>query len=169
VSIGQFKRLDFLTKHRIELAGFLTKKLSRFKGLIPPREEKGIRHVYFTYPIKFKEGVAGVPRDIFVKALNAEGIPFGAGYVRPIYLDPLYQKKTAYGMKGCPFTCAFYGDKIEYRKGLCPIAERMHEKELILTSICRYPHTKKDMNDAVRSIEKILKNIDKLKSYKKDL
>lgn len=169
VSLGQFKRLGFLTKRRIEFAEYLTKKISGFKGLSLPKKEAGIKHVYFVYPIKFDEKAVGLPRDIFVKALNAEGIPSGAGYVRPIYLDPLYQKKTAYGAKGCPFTCAFYGNKIEYRKSLCPIAERMHEKELILISVCRYPHTKQDIGDVAVAIEKILKNIDKLKAYKRDL
>jgi perosamine synthetase len=163
VSIGQFKRLDFLTRWRIKLAGYLTKKLSGFKGLILPTTEPKNRHVYFVYPIRYDENAIGIPRDTFIKAINAEGVPFGAGYVRPIYLDPLYQQKIAYGRKGCPFTCNFYSGDINYRKGDCPVAEMMYEKELISTSICRYPHTKKDIDDAAKAFGKIFANLKRLK------
>lgn len=163
VSIGQFKRLDFLNKHRIELAGYLTKKLSDIKGLVLPKIEKNCKHVFFVYPIRFQEKIIGVSRDAFVKALNAEGIPFGAGYVKPIYLDPIYQRKTGYGNKGCPFTCSFYDGKVDYRKGLCPVTERMREKELMVTGVCRYPHTKRDIDDVVKAFKKVLKNLKQIK------
>ena len=163
VSIGQFKRLEYLTSHRIELAEYLTEKLKKFYGLILPKKENQSKNVYFYYPVRFKEEIVGIPRDIFVKALNAEGIPFGAGYVRPIYLEPLYQKRIAYGKKGCPFTCSFYERTVDYSRGICPVAERMHEKELIFTSVCRYPHSKEDMDDVARAFEKVFENQEDLK------
>jgi dTDP-4-amino-4,6-dideoxygalactose transaminase len=162
VSIGQFKRLDSLNKHRIELAEYLTEKLSKFEGLILPKVKENCRHVYFTYPIKFKEEIADVSRDLFIKALNAEGIPFGAGYVKPLYLEPIYQKKIAYSKRGCPFACSLYQGEVDYSKGICPVAERMHEKELMLTGVCRYPHTKEDIDDVVNAFQKIFDNKDEL-------
>lgn len=162
VSIGQFKKLDFLNNYRIELAEYLSEKLSKFEGIILPKKDT-VKNVYFVYPIRFKEEIIGVSRDRFVKALNAEGIPFSSGYVRPLYLEPIYQKRIAYGKKGCPFTCRLYKGKIDYSKGLCPIAERIHEKELMLTSICRYPHKKKDIDDVIKAFEKIFDNLEQLK------
>ena len=117
VSIGQFKRLDFLNKHRIELAEYLTRKLSKFKGLILPKKEKYCKNVFFTYPIRFQEKIVGISGSIFVKALNAEGIPFGAGYVRPIYLEPMYQKKIGHGNKGCPLPAIIIKAKPITKKG----------------------------------------------------
>jgi len=167
VSVGQFRRLDFLNDHRINLARYLTEKLSKFEGLILPEERNEDKHVYFVYPIRFKEDVVGVTRNTFVNALKAEGIPFGAGYVRPIYLEPMYQRKTAYGVNGCPFTCGYYGGNADYSKGICPVCEKMHEEELMLTGVCKYPHTEEDINDVVKAFEKIFKNIDELKGLKK--
>jgi dTDP-4-amino-4,6-dideoxygalactose transaminase len=164
VSIGQFKQLDFLNNYRIELAEYLTHKLSVFKALTLPKKEVGNKHVYFVYPIRLKEQEAGISRDMLVKALNAEGIPFGAGYVRPLYLEPLYQKKIAYGKNGCPFTCGFYNGDIDYSKGICPVAERMYEKELLMTGVCRYPQTKKDMDDIAGAFEKIFQNREELRN-----
>ena len=162
ISIGQFKRLDYLNSHRIELAKYLTQQLRAFKGLILPEKHDYIKHVYFTYPIRFEEKEVGIPRDLFVKALKAEGIPFGAGYVRPIYLEPLYQKKIAYGKKGCPFTCAFYGRDRVYKEGDCPVCETMHNEKLMLTAVCRYPHTKEDIDDVVKAFKKIFENCEEL-------
>jgi len=167
VSIGQFKRLDFLNRHRIGLANYLTEKLAGLAGLQLPREENRNKHVYFVYPIRFREELAGVSRDSFVKALNAEGIPFGAGYVRPLYLEPLYQKKIAYGKGGCPFSCSFYKGKVNYVKGICPVAEKMHFKELMLTSLCRYPHRKSDMDDVVSAFKKLYAHRNELKKLER--
>ena len=166
ISIGQFKRLDFLNNRRIELAEYLRDRLLRFKGLILPKGDKRRRHVYFVYPIKVKERVLGINRDILVKALQSEGIPCSPGYVKPIYLAPLYQKRIAYGKKGCPFLCAFYKGKADYLKGCCPVAEKMYKKELILINVCRFPHTKRDIDDVIKAFEKIFSGIDDLKKLK---
>jgi perosamine synthetase len=166
VSIGQFKRLDFLNKYRIELAHYLTARLSKYPGLILPQEQGKSTHVYFTYPIRFQEKVAGVSRNVFAKALNAEGIPVGIGYVKPIYLEAAYQKRIGYGKKGCPFTCAWYKGKAAYYKGLCPVTEKMYEKELMLIPVCRYPHKKTDIDDVARAFDKVYRNLEVLKKAK---
>ncbi|MDP8297424.1 MAG: DegT/DnrJ/EryC1/StrS family aminotransferase [Candidatus Orphnella occulta] len=163
VSVGQFRRLDELNDHRIELVEYLTERLSGYDGLILPKNAEGDKHVYFVYPIRMNENKLGVTRDVFAKALNAEGIPFGSGYVRPIYLEPMYQRKIAYGKSGWPFTGGIYDGDVDYSKGICPVTERMHEKELLLTGVCKYPHTKKDIDDVVEAFKKIFSNIDELK------
>ena len=166
VSIGQFRQLDYLNDCRIELAEYLTKKLSRFPGLVLPGAMGRGKHVYFAYAVKFKEDVVGVSCKTFVRALEAEGIPFGTGYVKPLYLAPIYQKMVAYGKKGCPFTCAYYQGSPVYSKGGCPVCEKMYEKELMLTGICRHPHTKKDIDDAIAAFGKIFDNLEELKKIK---
>ncbi|MCK5451447.1 MAG: DegT/DnrJ/EryC1/StrS family aminotransferase [Candidatus Omnitrophica bacterium] len=167
VAVGQFRRLDELNDYRIGLAKYLTDKLSKFDGLILPEEKEYAKHVYFVYPIKIDEKTVGCSRDSFAKALNAEGIPFGEGYVRPIYLEPMYQKKIAYGKSGWPFTGGVYEGEVDYSKGICPVTERMYEKELLLTGVCKYPHTKKDIDFVADAFEKIFDNIEDLKRENK--
>lgn len=164
VGIAQFRKLDRLTKHRAGLADFFTRELNRLKlpGIQTPVIRSGNTHVYFVYPIKLDENKARIKRDLLVRALNAEGIPFGGGYVAPLYLAPMYQKMTGYGAKGCPFRCPWYEGMTDYRKGLCPVTERMHERELLLTGLCRYPLTKTDIRDAVRAFRKIFDHRDEL-------
>lgn len=169
VAIGQFKQLDFLTEHRIGLAENLSEffKQSAYKGITPPVIREDNKHVYFLYPMKFNAQKVGVRRETFVKAILAEGVPMGQGYVEPIYMEPLYQNKSAYGNRGCPFSCSLYKGSAQYGKGLCPVTERMYEFEVILLPLCRYPIQIKDLDDVKQAFEKVFSNLDELKEYEK--
>ena len=160
VGIAQFKKLDKLTKHRIQLAEYLTEKLQRFKPVITtPRIREYSKHVYFVYPMKFNAAEAGVHRNKFAEAVRAEGVPLFGGYVRPIYLEPMYQQLLAYGNSGFPFKGPHMKKVISYPKGIAPVCEKMHFEELLTTPICHYPLTEKDIDDFVAAVEKVLDNI----------
>ena len=160
VGIAQFKKLDKLTKHRIQLAEYLTEKLQQFKPVITTPQIKAYsKHVYFVYPMKFNAEEAGVHRDKFAEAVRAEGVPIGAGYVRPIYLEPMYQQLLAYGDSGFPFRGPHMKKTISYPKGIAPVCEKLHFEELLTTPICHYPLIEKDIDDFVAAVEKVLDNI----------
>lgn len=166
IAIGQFRRLDELNKYRIDLVNYFLAGLQKFPGLVLPQNTEDRRQVYFVVPIRVDTESLGISRDLLVKALVAEGIPFGAGYVKPIYLDPMYQRKIAYGKNGHPFTCRECKGKVNYKHGICPVAERMHEQELMVTGVCRYPHTKQDIDDAILAFRKIFDHLDDLRNFK---
>ncbi|MHB8540301.1 MAG: DegT/DnrJ/EryC1/StrS family aminotransferase [Candidatus Acidiferrales bacterium] len=148
LGIVQFGRLEQLNQHRIDLAGYLSEQISGADGLRIPTVSPRARHVYYVYPLKYDEARTEIPRDLFVKALNAEGIPFSAGYVRPLYLSPLYQDRRH-------FAFMHYAGDASYGKGLCPTAERLFEKELMLTGVVRFPATYHDMDDIADAIQKV--------------
>ncbi|MBI4309495.1 MAG: DegT/DnrJ/EryC1/StrS family aminotransferase [Candidatus Omnitrophica bacterium] len=159
VGIAQFKKLDKLTSHRIRLAEYLTKQLQQFRPVITtPLVEGHSKHVYFVYPMKFNAAQAGISRNKFAEAVRAEGLPLSAGYVRPIYWEPMYQQLLAYGDSGFPFRGPHMNKDIFYPKGLAPVCERMHMEELLTTPICRYPLTQEDIDDFVAGIRKVLNN-----------
>ena len=124
------------------------------------------KHVYFVYPFKYNSKVLNVSRDKFAKALQAEGFPVTIGYLRPIYLEPMYRQLKAYGKKGFPFKGPHISKKIEYKKGIAPVCERMHFKELLFTNICRYPLNETDIDGFVQAVEKIIKNVHEIKKRK---
>ncbi len=164
VGIAQFRKLDKLNSWRIELAEYLTQKLNRFYPLITtPHISEYSKHVYFVYPMKFNAKEIGVHRGKFAEAVRAEGVPLYGGYVRPIYLEPMYQQLLAYGDNGFPFKGPHMIKEISYPKGTAPVCERMHYEELLTTPICHYPLTKEDIDDFVAAIEKVLDNKDELK------
>ena len=158
VGAVQFQKLDFLNDHRIRLAEYLTRRLTGMPGLELPGVGKNEEHVYFVYPIRYDAQKAGISRHIFVKALVAEGIPFSEGYVRPLYLEPLYRTKKIFQYSRFPFDSIGQTAAASYQKGSCPVAEQLYDEGLMLTGLCRYPLSFRDMDDVVAAFQKIYAN-----------
>jgi len=169
IAIEQFKKLTRLNKQRIFLADYLTKKLRQFDWLVPAKILKNSIHVFYVYPFRFLSSRIDIKRSTFAEAMKAEGFPLAQGYQKPLYLMPLYQKKEICPNSHFPFISKEYPHSISYKKGICPVAERMYERELLSTNICRPPQTTKEINLFIRAISKIEKNITDLKRYEKNL
>lgn len=93
------------------------------------------------------------PKD-FVKALAAEGIPAGHGYIgKPIYMSPILQEKRTYGNSQCPFSCSMYGKDITYREEDCPNAMEILRRLIVLP--CNEFFSESDVNDISSAIEKV--------------
>jgi perosamine synthetase len=134
IALEQLKNIEEHVRRRVAAAEHLTAELEHLEGLTPPSVRAGCTHVYYMWAFRYDEEAVGVPRDVFSAALLAEGIPHEVGYVAPLYLLPVFQRRVAIGGGGYPFDLA----PREYPKGLCPTTERLHEKELMLFTICAY-------------------------------
>ncbi len=163
IANSQLKKLENLLLPRIEAADYLTERLGIFPGIYTPVVRQGVRHGYYLYSIRYDISKLGVPRDRFVEALNAEGIPMVAGYVKPIYLEPMYQKRIAFGKDGYPFTYPGYKGQVSYEQGICPVTERMYSQELMFTNICHAGIQKQDLTDFVDAFQKVYENLDALR------
>lgn len=152
----QLKKLDRLNQNRISLAKYLTKKLGGIPGVECPETENNIKHVYHVYPIKIRENILGISRDKFVKAMTAEGFPMSNGYVKPIYLLPIFQEKKVFNNTHFPFVSKYYSGKPDYQKGICPVCERMYKKELTFTAVCQHPYGKREVDLFVKAIKKVI-------------
>lgn len=158
----QFGKLPALNAQRVALADRISKGLREIPGLSPPHIGEDCTHVYYFYPIIYDEKATGLPRDLFAKAVQAEGFTLRAGYVKPIYLEPLYQRRLAFGDKGFPFNANPRQGNLSYAKGICPVVERLAEKELLVTNIIYPPLTEADMDRFVEACAKVLRNRDAL-------
>jgi dTDP-4-amino-4,6-dideoxygalactose transaminase len=151
LGIEQLKKLDKYNSQRIELANYLSENLMEIDGLTPPVVYPWVKHVYYVLAVKYDQDIIGIPRNLFVEALAAEGIPFEAGYVRPLYLNPIYHENKS-------FIYNYFGSEISYEKGICPVTERLYEKEMMVTPVCRPPATQDDMVDIVKAVRKVIEN-----------
>lgn len=152
IGAEQFKKLDKFNNERINLVEYLASRVEKdIPGIKPHLNNENGKNVYFILPFKYDENKIGIPRDLFVKALNEEGIPFGAGYVKPLYLSPIFHENKH-------FILNLFGKDVSYDKGICPVTERLHEKEIILTLMARPPATFNDMDDIIGAIHKIIEN-----------
>jgi len=163
IAIEQLKKLEDLVAPRVKAADYLTARLGTLPGITPPVVRHGVRHGYYVYAVRYDAAKTGIPRDRFVAALNAEGIPIGKGYVEPIYLEPVYQRRIAFGRDGFPFTYLGYKGSVNYDRGICPVTERMYYEELITTNICHANITQRDLEDAVAAFVKVSEHAAELK------
>jgi hypothetical protein len=131
-----------------------------------PQDVAYVSHVAaFLYDAK----KAGLPRDLLIAAIRAEGIPMGTGYVRLMYENPTFLKKIAFGDNGSPWTDGTTSSTVTYECGQCPVAEALiYEKFLWLYHIA-HPSSADDMNDIVVAIKKVLTNTDRILSGAKEI
>jgi dTDP-4-amino-4,6-dideoxygalactose transaminase len=134
IALEQLKNVEEHVRRRVAAAERLTSEFEGLEGLTPPSVRDGCSHVYYMWAFRYDESAVGIPRELFSSALLAEGIPHEVGYVAPLYLLPVFQRRIAIGSSGYPFNLA----PREYPKGLCPTTERLHEQELMLFTICAY-------------------------------
>ena len=159
----QLKKMDALNAHRLEIAAFFNERLSRIPFITVPAVRSGCTHVYYMYNSLFDERRAGVSRATFVDAVRAEGVTVWGGYLKPLYLEPLYQQKIAIGGKGFPFTGPHYGGTVNYAKGLCPVAEEYWEKRTITNPYLYPPLTLADAKDITDAFEKVSEGLGQLR------
>lgn len=159
----QLSRLAYLTQKRVVLAERLTKGLSKIPGLTPPVIAPGNTHVYYRYAIKIDEKKFGLSRAQLADAMKAEGFPISKGYLTPLHLLPVFQQQKAFNHTHFPFKSNYYGGKPNYRKGICPVVERLEDKELTLTDVCQYPNTAKHADLFLQALKKVIAHKDELK------
>ena len=165
----QLRKLPGLLDARLENVAFLNERLRDLPGLRPQELlSGGSLHTFYVHAIKVDSGKLGVSRDRFAAALRAE-LPsavlrettplIGAGYVRPLYLQPIYQRRASL----CAFNCPRYGGQVSYDRGLCPVAERLHFEELLTHEFMRPGMSRDDLLDVVRGFEKVVENAAELR------
>jgi dTDP-4-amino-4,6-dideoxygalactose transaminase len=121
VALAQLDKLSRVVICRRKLCDFLSKLIKDIPGIAIPDIPAGAVSSYWFYPLF----ITGCDMRKFAAAMAAEGVAVGAGYTgKPIYLcSEVFTKKRTFGQSGYPFTSSAYGKSIEYREGLCPVAE----------------------------------------------
>lgn len=161
----QLKKLGPLLKIRRDNVTYLEERLSGIPCLQMPVVRESCQHSYYVHALKFKPDAVDVNRETLINAVKAElmpmelrekeGVVIGCGYVKPIYLQPLYQQKILYGQQGCPFSCPLYTGKVDYSPGLCPNCEALHTTEVVTHELMRPPLSKEDLDDVVEAFNKV--------------
>ena len=160
----QSKKHPIINDIRQSNYNYLREKLStKFSGYLIPQT---ITHPdsYFAYTASFKWNFqkSGINRDVVARALISEGIPVFKGYHRLMSDHPMFKRKIAFGRNKFPWT----DNKIDYNSVKIPIARNLVEKEFLGFLQIGFPNKNKDMDDIINAFDKIINNIDKLKSYK---
>jgi len=161
----QLKRLRGYNRRRWDLAARLSGRLRQLPGLQPPLVRPGCTHAYYVYAVKLDPAaLPGVPRDLFARALQAEGIPCSTGYMKPLYMLPVYQKRVLFGKRGYPLRGARH--PFAYRQGLCPVTEEV-EGRLINLHMIHDPLRPGDIDRIADAFEKVTAHLDSLRRFRR--
>tara|TARA_B110000027_G_C16109309_1_gene296903 strand:+ start:1140 stop:2420 length:1281 start_codon:yes stop_codon:yes gene_type:complete len=163
VGIEQLKKLKSIVKIRQEISKKLTKGLKELIGLQIPFVEKDSTHVYYILPIILEIEKIGVSRVRLIEALEAEGLKgLISGYTN-IHLLPMYQKKIAYGSKGFPWNSDICKRKVSYAKGICPVAENLHDTTFLGFEMCLHEMNDSEVEATICAFRKVWSNLQSLK------
>jgi len=163
----QLTKLKDLVEQRVKNIKYLEEGFKKLPFLRVPPTREHCTHVYYGHPLLFKEEVAGMHRNKFIDAVRAE-LPrtlmredspsalVGYGYVKPLYLQPLYQEKICFGEY--PFSLS---DR-EYKKGDCPVCEKLYYDTLVGHELMRPGMNEKDLDDVLAAFVKVWENREEL-------
>jgi dTDP-4-amino-4,6-dideoxygalactose transaminase len=113
---AQLERLLEQTARREANATVLARRLSQVPGIIPQlRGQEESRKAYHLFLLRFDDNAWELPRERFVEAIEAEGIPLTAGYRLPLYRQPIFTKPD-FGPYNAPSR--------DYRTVCCPVTEQ---------------------------------------------
>ena len=154
ILMSQIERAKMDADKRLENALYLNSKLKDIPGIITYKLADGAdRSAYHLYPFRFnKREFDDLPRDKFLKALSAEGIPCSGGY-GPQYHDGLMEE--ALNSKG--YKRLFSKQRLDaYREELNNLPDN---DQLTREAVWLYQNMllgeREDMDDIVNAIQKI--------------
>ena len=122
----QLDRLEEQTVTRDRNGAHLAARLAQIPGLRPQvRKFPGMRHAYHIFALRYDPSVYGVSREIFLRALNAEGVAASGGYPLPLYRQRMFREKN-FG----PYTgYRLSRPGLDYARTSCPVCERICREE----------------------------------------
>ena len=163
IGIEQLKKLPKKVAVKQREAEQLTIGLHGLDGLATPAVRAGCTHSYYVYPMIYSAERIGVSRARILEALSAEGVPALASGYQNTHLLPMYQQKIGYGSKGFPWTSDICRRDVEYSKGICPVAEDLHENRYIGFGICMHDFAEDDIGLIVEAFHKVWNNLEALR------
>jgi perosamine synthetase len=153
--LTQMNRIQMQAQTRTENAVYLTSMLKEIPGIAPARMYAGCtRNAYHLYMFRYdKREFAGLPREKFLKALAAEGVPAIGGY-SPLNTQPFL--KTTLHSRG--YQRIYSAKEIAgwEERNRCPANDRLCEEAVWFTQTMLLA-PRESMTKIVEGIAKIRK------------
>lgn len=134
--VSQLNKLERFAERRKEIVARYDEAFGRMPELFVQREipeSDTVRHLYI---LRIRPERLAIDRRQFFDALAAENICCNVHYI-PVYYHPYYEK-------------------LGYRKGLCPNAEKLYEE--IISLPLYYAMTDQDVEDVIHAVGKVVES-----------
>jgi dTDP-4-amino-4,6-dideoxygalactose transaminase len=142
-------------------AAYLDSKLRRIPGIVPCKIAKGNKSAIHLYPFRYiKEKFNDIPKEKFLEALHAEGIPAGAGYGKQNKIEML---DTVFNSKGYKRLFSEARLKQWHEENVLPGNDQLVDEAVVFSQSVLLG-SKADMDDIVNAITKVYENRSTLKA-----
>jgi len=163
VLLGQLDEAKKRFEIRDANAKYLSEKLKEIPGLTPQKQYEGTESgSYYNYALKFDNETFGIDRSLFLKAMQAEGVPF-TSYIR----EGLHRAPWVDTILNQPVYKRFYSEQRlrTYRDGLTlPHCDEVTDQTLVaFWGSGVLLGSKDDMNDIINAVTKVYENRDLLR------
>lgn len=157
--VGQLEQWPELCEKRKRRAAFLSQALGALPHVRPLPPQPGLtRETTYNYVFQFRPNGAGPSRDLFVAALEAEGIPCDGRFYEPVYRSDLFYVTP----ENCPQLALGRDKPMDYTKCHCPVSEKAAYDESVWLPQFLLIGEETDAQDVVRAIEKVASNLGEL-------
>lgn len=159
--IGQLDMLPELAVKRARNAARLSSALGGIKGVRPLPDQPGItRAAIYCYVFQYRPEPREVSRDLFVAALEAEGIPCDGRFYEPVYRSDLFSATP----ENSPQLHAGRERAVDYSAVRCPVSERAAYEEAVWLPQFLLIGAEGDVEDVAAGIAKVMRNLGDLAS-----
>jgi dTDP-4-amino-4,6-dideoxygalactose transaminase len=160
ILMSQMERILKDADIRLENARYLDEQLARIPGIVPCKPANGAtRSAYHLYPFRYiKEHFNNAPKDKFIQALRAEGVPGNSGYGRQNH-EALIE--NAFNSRG--YKRLFSESRLNRwrEENVLPGNDQLCNEAVTFTQNILLG-SRSDMEDIVKAISKIQANKDQL-------
>jgi len=157
----QLERLPAQTEHKHANGEFLAAEAAKIGGIEPLKRDPRItKRGYYFFLLRYDAAqFGGVPRDAFLRALNAEGVPCGSAYGIPLYRNEAFSPEQARRKICCPPE-----RMLDYHGLHLPVAERICLEQQVTIPHQALLADREGIQGIVDALAKITANLDELRA-----
>src|SRR5437016_7806447 len=157
--LGQLDLWPELCRKRSRHAALLGKALTQLPNIRPLPAQPAIqRDTIYHFVFQYRPVDPAPSRDLFVAALDAEGVPCDGRFYEPVYRSDLFHVTPEI----CPQLNLNRDRPMDYTKCQCPVSEHAAYEEAVWLPQFLLIGEESDVQDVVRAIDKVVSNLGEL-------
>lgn len=150
---AQLKKLPGFVEGRRAVAAKAAPAMDRLQAISIPEQLPGAKHSYWWWRLKFNEGVLMCGKDLYCRALAAEGMSVAADYGAAMPQNfKWFETRNVFGASGYPWRSPEYKGDPD-RRYPCPVAAQSVRDHFNVTIYESYSES--DVADLVGIFEKV--------------
>ncbi len=154
VALAQLRKLKTIVEKRRKSADSLNLKLQKIKGIKQIKPLPGSISSWWMFPFFIDEKIIKINPSAFAKAMSAEGIPTGCGYISiPVFEYPVIKFRKTFGKSELPWSLPQSRKNISYDIADYPGSAHFLSKALTIS--WNEGISEEDVMDICKSVEKL--------------